>query len=343
MRIFLRNLCLFAGILFIINLFFGRILLLKKEIMIEKKMFFSAITLNEFYQTTDSIQIVFIGSSRCYSSFDADLISNLTHFDSYNLGTSAQSPITSYFVLNELFKYQKPETIFLELSAEVLTNNDQLINGGYVFDHLRFSKNKIKFFFEGFSWKERIMMLFPMFRFRGNLGYLVKRIFSNPEILSDGDTYITKGFVCNKNRINSENLIRLLRNTKWDFEQVDLSKRNIEYINKISELCYEKKVQLFLIISPYPKFVLNNFKNINIFRKSLYDIGQRNGRKLLDFSDCTSFLDDTLHFKNSNHLNCQGAYLFSTCLSKMLLNQSNQLNSNSSLSSFSNSIKIGIK
>ena len=65
--------------------------------------------------TIKNVDIIFLGSSHAYRAFDPDIFQN-HGFSSFNLGSSSQSPLNSYFLMKKYI--QKCNTVIMELPKE---------------------------------------------------------------------------------------------------------------------------------------------------------------------------------------------------------------------------------
>ena len=80
-------------------------------------------TWRRFYALKDGeAQILVVGSSHAYSTFDPAVILRTTGKSSYLLSTNSQNTVQAYFNVKEALHYQKPEAVILE--AFSLDNND---------------------------------------------------------------------------------------------------------------------------------------------------------------------------------------------------------------------------
>jgi len=87
----------------------------------------------------NTLDVIFLGPSHVGKGIAPMKIYEDTGIRSYNLGTSGQSVITSYFLLNHAFRTQKPEAVFLDVSSFFDRDiHDKRISGfyRYVMDNL---------------------------------------------------------------------------------------------------------------------------------------------------------------------------------------------------------------
>ena len=82
---------------------------------------------DEFYSLSpNSLDLVFIGSSHAYCTFDPELIDNSLGTNSFNFGSPLQHADSSYYVLKEILKYQKPEVVIFEIYWDMLDDEFEL-------------------------------------------------------------------------------------------------------------------------------------------------------------------------------------------------------------------------
>jgi hypothetical protein len=279
----------------------------KKRVMIKGRKFYPAITISEFYKLPkDNLDVLFIGSSRAYSSFIPQLFDSITKLNSYNLGTSSQSPITSFFLLKEVYKYQHPKVVFIDISHEIIANSkSEGLNGGYVFDHLLWSDNKLSFFMEGYQFKDKINYFFPSYRYRNNFNWLLRKlIFNNGDIKDDGKCWYKGGYVGSIKNISSEDIKEPINLT---FDPKLINKRRLIYLNKMIDLARTYDSKVVFVYNPYPKVVLERIEDRTIFFGFYSNIAKSLNVDFININNERILLKDTIDFRDMNHLNHFGA------------------------------------
>jgi len=101
--------------------------------------------LNFYKQEKNSIDILVLGSSHAYSSFNPYLIKEKTGLNGYNFSTQQQPLWITYYYFKEALKYQKPKYVVLEVhmaAVGVEEFAEESINRDAI-DKMRFSLNKI--------------------------------------------------------------------------------------------------------------------------------------------------------------------------------------------------------
>ncbi len=295
-------------LLFIFNILIGEILEIKITDLTNLKYFTPPLMMQDLTKSApNTIGIFFIGSSRCERGYNPAIINPIINKQSFNIASPGQTPITSYFLLKQVLQEQQPEYIFYDLALEALMS-DHFTTAAYIFDLLPWNRNKIQFLFHGFNFPEQIFFILPLYRFRNNFGYIIKykllgRKYNNPDEIQ----YNNYGFSC------SSRTYRLDKSEKpnWSFQESEINKKNIVYLRKIKKLCECKNTKLVFLMTPNSNAIDTNFYNkahfINFSSKLASDLNSH----LYYFSANEIGLIDTVHFQNSNHLNCLGAAKYS--------------------------------
>jgi hypothetical protein len=81
----------------------------------------------DFYKLPkNSVDILFIGNSHNYMTFQPQVVDDLLSMNSYVLGVPGESAVMTYFELNTALRYQHPRIIVFETNgADRVTDTDQ--------------------------------------------------------------------------------------------------------------------------------------------------------------------------------------------------------------------------
>lgn len=173
----------------------------------------------------NSLQILFLGDSECYSCFDPNYLYKKFGYNSFNCGTQAQKICDSYAIAYKCYENQSPDIIVLETNNLFRSTNP-------VDDHwdpvLNILLKDVPTFANHSYWKPIARKLLPKeheLKRRKNKGYLKRE-----EIKAyTGGKYMKK----------------TKKSKKIDSDVLD-------YLAKLNALCREKGTVLVLVSSPSP-------------------------------------------------------------------------------------------
>ncbi|MCF7911903.1 MAG: hypothetical protein K9M99_05210 [Candidatus Cloacimonetes bacterium] len=310
MNIFLKRIVLFVAFGLILNISGGYILRTEKRVLTRRKLYYQDLRMDEFYNQKENVDIIFLGSSRTYQTFVPSIVDSITKLNSFNLGSSMQTPITSYFVLKEAYKYCQPHLIVMDLALDVMCS-DQLFNGGYIIDAMRLSLVKLDFFFNGFDFKEQMELLLPVYRYRRDIDFFYH--WAKNDIAEHYDRklkYHEKGFV--ENYIENDEL------KEQEFTKNDTLLKNIKYLHKISELAEQNGTELVFIYLPYPSYqrITNEREFIDYIDNVIVE---QLDKEFINYLEIDNDYGDE-YFADYNHFNLKGAKKFSREIGKMIAN-----------------------
>ena len=248
-----------------------------------------------------NIDILFIGSSHAYRGFDTRIAKEYG-FESFNLGSSSQTPVQTKLLLEKYLDSLHPKMIVYEVYPYTFTNDgvesslDIIANGriDYKVLGMAVSLNNIKTYNSLVYGYYRVL-------FNRNKNFKENSVISN-------DTYIPGGFVEKKMAYNKHTVENEIKKTEW----VPINYQNIAF-EEIVKLLKERGIKLVLVQSPVTKAeyeMYNNNDKIDIYftgRGTYYNFNK------------TLVLSDTADFYNSDHLNQNGVRIFNKALFSILL------------------------
>lgn len=241
-----------------------------------------------------NIDILFLGGSRCYRGFDPRIF-NAAGISVFNLGSTAQSPLNSYYLLQEYLDGLNPKMVVMEVCLESLS-----LDGVESFLDIAVN-HKIT--------KNIALMGLALNNFH-SLNTLpseyLKRLLWRPltqniqkEILND--RYIPRGYV-------EMDRISLDKSCFKNYEFI-IEKRQLRYLRNIIELVQRQGKTIVLITIPVPKKrwdTISDYQKVVRFCNAMakkYNIRYHNFNPQV-------FLDDVKDFKDAGHLNSSGVKKF---------------------------------
>lgn len=262
-----------------------------------------------FYEVDpNTVDVLALGTSHMYRSFQPNVLWKEYGITSYALGTPQQSLATSYFLLKEALNYQKPKVVLLEsyyFYIEQLYISETRVRNA--FDGMRNGKVKKEMLEElmpGLSWQEKLSWYLPFLKYHARWNELKDYDFHPKPYLRGGkmtmDVY--------------ENVDMGL-----DIPARELPEAGVKYFEKIFDLCEENAIELVVYAVPFAmeQSSYENRQGVSLtLEKYLAEKGvpflffQKNNEPGIDFS--TDFYDIA-------HLNFYGQKKVTSYLGNYLL------------------------
>lgn len=248
-RRFLIN--FFKGFLFVLLLFAG--------LKISVKLLYSPNLIvriwDGFYSLKKgSVDLLVVGSSHAFATFDPSVILEETGMENYILASNSQNPVQTYYNVKEALHYQHPKAIIME--AFGIDNNNNWRYGGATndrdwrkecnIDGMRFGPTKLKAVMEQYEKTNWSYALLPLARCHDNWAY---------NNISSNLTFYTKGI--RDFSPFSPSLTSMSAETMEKYAQADynpsewvISATNELHFRKLAQLCREEGITLYLVMAP---------------------------------------------------------------------------------------------
>lgn len=243
-----------------------------------------------------NIDILFLGSSRAYSTFDVRTYENIG-YTVFNLGTSGQTPIQTKILLDRYLALLNPKMIIYEVSPGTFAS-DGIESATDIMANGRFDSHSFKMVL-----KLKHLKVINSFIYRCYVELFNKK----PNVVGlnineKGRVYIKGGYV-EVNQMEYNPLIRA--NNIYSTELNDMQ------FEEIIGLLKETNTKLILVQVPYVKKVYE-----------LYDNNQFNAN-IAQFAEYHDFnlheeMVDLKYFRDNTHLNMYGVKVFNKSLIKQL-------------------------
>ena len=203
----------------------------------------------------NSIDLLFLGNSHSYTSFDPEIISEATGLKSFALGSPNSTLPLVYFELSKALKTQSPKYVVLET---------------YVFDAIENDTFHINYLHRSsFDWEDLKLMkalfkpneYFQLFitsthhetYWKEPNSFILDQYFNRPQV---GTGFL--GYHSTQEFINKEEFLAL-RELKGSVPKIDIAERDDYqyYLEKIMDLCKANDVELILTSIP----VVTDYRN----------------------------------------------------------------------------------
>lgn len=248
----------------------------------------------------DEVDILFLGSSHAYRGFDTRIF-KAEGYSSFNLGSSAQTPLQTYTLVSKYLEDLEPKIVIFEVypgtfvSDGVESSLDLIANDEITSETIDMvlATNHIK------TYNSLIVGMFD--RLFIDLG--IKEIYEENHIKGK-DLYVSGGFV-ERNKEKTSKVVSNLEGGDWKYR-----KQNLNYFEKILEKLEEKGLRIYLVFAPITKERLSKIENKKEIDQLMIEYENKFKKtKYIDFSSL-NFLKDDQDFYDLHHLNQNGVIKF---------------------------------
>jgi len=244
-------------------------------------------------ESNNDYKCIILGTSHGSYGIDADIVSQQMGKKTMNLCIGGEYMQDSYYLLKQVFKTNKPETIMLDLDFQYLLNVPKnSVSANFIYNSYPNSLDKISYFREKILRMEFRASLFPWMNYRDNysniinifktkLGSNYNNYSSKAVNMEKQDLYHGNGFVYRNHTDNSKT--DKMQKLIWNPSIID--PESIEYLKKIIDLCNSKNTKIIMITTPISVETIKN--SINEYNKSytyLADLAKANNIDYYNFS-----------------------------------------------------------
>lgn len=245
------------------------------------------------------VDVLCLGSSHAYRSFDPRLFleRGLTMF---NLGTTSQQPLNSYYLLKAYLPKLDPALVILEVVPGNF-NSDGLESFIDLSANMPFSKEYIQMGLETRNIKALTILLSRCLK--EQFGGVLEGVTQD---LVPHDTYINGGYI--------ENLTNA-RNTNYVSYPLVIQRCQLDALERIVNLVHEDyQKKLLLVIHPLPETTLRQLPSYYDVIAPIKQLAEVHQVPFMDFNLMGYKLDSMVDFKDDHHLNARGVHQFNKWL-----------------------------
>lgn len=244
-------------------------------------------------QHRKNVDVLFMGSSHCFRSFDPRVFlrHNLT---SFNMGSRAQTPLNSYYLLRKHIGRLRPRLVIVETYYEMfgLDGTESLCE---MAENIPLESN---------IWQTAVSI-----RKIGAVNVLLTRVMdldheslaSVSAALPDHDSYVGSGYV--------ETRADYKGNWNMNSHRIAINSRQFEYLKRILRLASDHGSCVVLVTQPLPGITRDAILNRAEVSQRISDVARDVDVEFLDFNDET-FLDEEEYYFDYHHLNQRGVEIF---------------------------------
>lgn len=315
MKKFLQRTLLYSLIVIGINIPLGRFLASYETVELKAAgQFFPASRWDDYYALEDKIDILVLGSSHAYRSYDPEIISGkLGHKTVFNFGSSGQTPRTGYFILEEVLRNHQPELIVMDVFVMVFAEDKEANTARINWSVMQPGAGKRRFFKASLSWSQKIKTtLFPTYLYRAYFKKKIQAVMGLQHTIKKNNSYEGNGFVSSPDTLSYEGLIEANKKQSPSEDLSFIDENSLFYLEKIKERCAAKGIPLVFVVSPIPELTAERIGVYDESTEFFTTLAQQWGIPYYDYIDQRlESIKDGAHYYDHHHMNAAGASLFS--------------------------------
>lgn len=278
--------------------------------------------MKEMYSQSQPVDMVFLGASHVYRGITPKSLESVLGGNVFNLGSSSQSSISSYYLLREILGSTDVKTVVFEVTSRSMESEiDSQKAVRILSNYYKPSLNKQEYLSASFDHPIMLDDYFNVISMQKEIAVgIIKRVpfkkLFDPEYYTyapntDANEYYSgKGFVYSQVMMDRNSDIP---NNEWIWEESQVDYNKIQTINDIITTCKQNGIEIIMISIPHHEsMTLYNFnyqQAVNCFSK----IAKEQEIPYWDFNllkNSYLYLPDYM-YKDFNHLNGEGADIFS--------------------------------
>ena len=297
---------------------------------------------DEFYALEENtVDMVFIGSSHAYCTFDPENFDSVFGTLSWQLGTPLQNYDTSLFVLQEVYKTQSPKLVVLELYWDVMDDEFDMMQADSFFDAISDEEVTEEYIDTVFPLNEKVKYDIKPIRYQqdffvyesSQLEKLAAEklgVTKKTQETNGTEYYLAKGYTYCDTVIPESEFDETNQYKGFDGADWEPNDKQVEYIMKFAELCREKGSEVVFVTAPIANVSLDWIENYDVLHEKMAAIADEAGVKYLDFNIVNR--DEGLfaieNFRDDAHLNDSGVKVADAYFAGWLVNNTETFGNN---------------
>ena len=276
----------------------------------------------DYYAGEEPVDVLILGSSHGLHGFRPEILRDRMQTENavWNLSSAAQTPVTTYFMLQEALKKSKPELVVFDLYSVVFSSDNQLPYARYNYFGLQDGPVKDAMLNEGFPLHERVKFkYFPAFIYRDHLRVKINKLLGRQYLPPQTEFYESYGYSYTPDTMSMEKL----HNENQFFTRVidpeKFTDRNLRYAAKVLETCRAEGIPVVLTTAPMPEFSIESIENYKEITAEFAAFAAAHDVPYFDFNvQRIPEIKDAHHYYDDDHLNQAGATIFSEQVAPIL-------------------------
>lgn len=203
--------------------------------------------ISQYYDEAGGHDVIFIGDCEVYANFSPAELYRQRGITAYVRGTSQQLVWQSYYVLKETLRYETPKVVVFNVNAMRYSEPVSEAYHRLTIDQMRWSAEKVGMITASMTEEENFLSyVFPIMRYHARFDELTAE---DLEYFFKTKKNTFNGYQMNTSVVPLEHLPAMRPLPDYTFGDVCY-----EYLEKMTDLCKEKGIELILIKAPsqYP-------------------------------------------------------------------------------------------
>ena len=237
------------------------------------------------FNPREKYDIVVIGSSHAYRSYDPRLFKE-NGINMFNLGTSAQTMVNSYFIAEGYIRSNTCKLVILDIFDGALIASETESSADLI---QNISDDDVAFQLALHLREPRAINM-----------YLLRMMNTNRKPFYYDTNYVANGYSENNNTVKGKLNYSFYR-------KKEISAVQLEYFEKLLQYFKLHNIPYIIIDGPLPKTW--DFKGHQKFKKKVMTIVERYQSTFIDYSSKLR-LDEKKYFYDAHHLNQEGVNIY---------------------------------
>ncbi len=261
-----------------------------------------------------NIDIVFVGSSHCYRTYDTRIFAS-NGLRAFNMGTTGQTPLNSYYLLKAYLEKLNPQVVVFDLNYRVM-NRDGLESFYDLSTNAPYNS--------GF-WGMALSIGNPHAFNEAISSWILDLLNKAPQYTQkdrDGEAYTPGGYVefTDYLEVNEADFLQPWEEPSGGYQpqEIELNRSQLAYIARIIELVKSHGAKIVLLTKPEPQENLKVVANYDEISTDFASIAAKYDIPFWDYNKIAHPLKTEKHYHDKEYLNPFGVNIFNALLLRQL-------------------------
>ncbi len=243
------------------------------------------------------VDVLFVGSSHTFRSFDPRIF-RVHGLSAFNMGSRAQTPLNSYYLLKKHIKRLNPRLIVFETYYEVF-GRDGLESLLELVENLPLDSELWRIAWATKNIRSINAILIRILE-RGR-----EPVHSLSVSLFPQDTYIEGGYL--------ETQAGYQGSWRLEPHHIDVNTKQFEYLGRVIRLAKESGSRIVLVAQPLPRETREKILNRSEVSRMVAEVAKAHDVDYIDFNE-RSILEENVYYIDYHHLGQNGVNVFNAIL-----------------------------